>query len=71
MRLVRSQPLINQKSLSDEDRKIYEWQMWVPDFGEEGQQLIKNSTVLISRCGGLGSVVAYELASPQESVGWC
>lgn len=24
---------------------------------------LKNSTVLISRCGGLGSVVAYELAA--------
>jgi molybdopterin/thiamine biosynthesis adenylyltransferase len=37
--------------------------MWVPDFGEEGQQKLKGASVLISRCGGLGGVVAYELAA--------
>ena len=50
-------------SLSDEERATYEWQMWTRDFGEIGQRRLKNSTVLISRCGGLGSVVAYELAA--------
>jgi molybdopterin/thiamine biosynthesis adenylyltransferase len=35
----------------------------VPDFGEVGQQRLKNASVLITRCGGLGSVVAYELAA--------
>lgn len=30
---------------------------------EAGQEKLKNTTVLISRCGGLGSVVAYELAA--------
>jgi molybdopterin/thiamine biosynthesis adenylyltransferase len=50
-------------ALSDEERATYEWQMWSPGFGEEGQRRLKNSTVLISRCGGLGSVVAYELAA--------
>jgi len=49
--------------LTDEEKKIYEWQGWVPDFGEEGQTKLKNSSVLVSRCGGLGSVVAYELAA--------
>ena len=49
--------------LHEEEQKTYEWQMWVPDFGEEGQQKLKASSVLISRCGGLGSVVAYELAA--------
>jgi molybdopterin/thiamine biosynthesis adenylyltransferase len=49
--------------LTDEERAVYEWQMWVPDYGETGQQKLKNSAVLISRCGGLGSVVAYELAA--------
>lgn len=33
------------------------------DFGEEGQRKLKNASVLISRCGGLGGVVAYELAA--------
>lgn len=49
--------------LTDEERATYEWQMWVPEFGEEGQRKLKNSSVLVSRCGGLGSVVAYELAA--------
>src|SRR5690606_2579608 len=53
----------NVLTLSDEERKIYEWQMWVQDFGEEGQQKLKNASILISRCGGLGGVVAYELAA--------
>jgi molybdopterin/thiamine biosynthesis adenylyltransferase len=49
--------------LTDEERATYEWQMWVPDFGEEGQQRLKDATVLVSRIGGLGGVVAYELAA--------
>ena len=49
--------------LSDEDRARYEWQLWVPEFGESGQEKLKNSTVLVSRLGGLGGVVAYELAA--------
>lgn len=49
--------------LNDEEKQTYEWQMWVPDVGEEGQEKLKASTVLISRCGGLGGVVAYELAA--------
>jgi len=49
--------------LTDEERAVYEWQIWVPDFGEGGQEKLKNSSVLISRVGGLGSVVAYELAA--------
>lgn len=49
--------------LDAEDRATYEWQMWVPDFGEEGQELLKGASVLVSRVGGLGSVVAYELAA--------
>lgn len=50
-------------SLNDEDRARYEWQLWVPGFGESGQEKLKNATVLISRLGGLGGVVAYELAA--------
>lgn len=52
-----------QHELSNTDRAIYEWQMWVPGVGEEGQRKIKNTSVLISRVGGLGSVVALELAA--------
>jgi molybdopterin/thiamine biosynthesis adenylyltransferase len=53
----------NPKPLTEEDRSIYEWQMWVPDFGEAGQERLKGASVRISRVGGLGSVVAYELAA--------
>lgn len=49
--------------LTDEERAVYEWQIWVPDFGEAGQERLKGSSVLVSRVGGLGSVVAYELAA--------
>ena len=54
---------INPKPLTDEERAIYEWQTWVPDFGEGGQERLNGATVLISRVGGLGGVVAYELAA--------
>jgi molybdopterin/thiamine biosynthesis adenylyltransferase len=49
--------------LTDEERAVYEWQIWVSDFGEAGQEKLKGASILISRCGGLGSVVAYELAA--------
>ena len=49
--------------LTDEERATYEWQMWVPGIGEEGQRKLKAATVLISRVGGLGGVVALELAA--------
>jgi len=51
------------KPLNDEERATYEWQIWVSGFGEVGQESLKGASVLISRCGGLGSVVAYELAA--------
>jgi len=49
--------------LTDEEKAIYEWQMWVPGFGEEGQRRLRGSSVLISRVGGLGGLVAYQLAA--------
>ncbi len=49
--------------LTPEERATYEWQIWVDDFGEAGQERLKGSSVLVSRVGGLGSVVAYELAA--------
>src|SRR5205809_708303 len=51
------------KPLTEAERAIYEWQLWVPDFGEEGQQRLKGASVLISRCGGVGGAVAFELAA--------
>ncbi len=50
-------------ALNDWDRRLYEWQMWVPGFGEDGQRKLKAASVLVSRCGGVGGLVAYELAA--------
>ena len=50
-------------ALTQEERDTYAWQLDVPEFGETGQEKLKGASVLISRVGGLGSVVAYELAA--------
>ena len=49
--------------LTAEERAIYEWQMWLPGFGESAQRKLKSASVLISRVGGVGGVVAYQLAA--------
>ena len=49
--------------LSELDRAIYEWQLDVPDFGEEGQCKLRQSTALVSRIGGLGGALAFQLAA--------
>ena len=59
----RSPQNVKSLPLTDEERETYAWQMDVRDFGEAGQQKLKGASVLISRVGGLGSVVAYELAA--------
>jgi len=51
------------EKLTDVERAVYEWQIWVDDFREQGQEILKGASVLVSRVGGLGSVVAYELAA--------
>ncbi len=49
--------------LDDEERAIYQWQMWVDGIGDPGQQKLKQATVLISRIGGIGGLVAFQLAA--------
>jgi len=49
--------------LSSKELDVYSWQLPVPGHGEEGQRKLKGASVLISRVGGLGSVVALELAA--------
>ena len=49
--------------LDDFERATYAWQTRLPGFGEERQELLKGASVLVSRVGGLGSPVAYELAA--------
>ena len=51
------------QNLSEEEAETYAWQLDVRDFGVAGQARLKSATVLISRVGGLGSLVAYELAA--------
>jgi molybdopterin/thiamine biosynthesis adenylyltransferase len=55
--------MTDRNSLSDLERKRYEWQLWVSGFGEAGQLRLRSSSVLVSRCGGVGGLVAYELAA--------
>lgn len=55
--------LVNLPELTAEERAIYEWQMWLPGFGEAAQRRLKGASVLISRVGGLGGNVAYQLAA--------
>lgn len=50
-------------SLTDEERATYEWQMWLPGFGETAQRRLKAASVFISRVGGVGGQVAYQLAA--------
>ena len=49
--------------LAEFEREVYSWQTTVTGFGEEGQRRLKGATVMISRVGGLGGLVAYELAA--------
>lgn len=50
-------------TLDELDRSIYEWQMWADGIGELGQRKLKGASVLISRVGGVGGTVAYQLAA--------
>jgi len=50
-------------SLTDVERQVYEWQLWVDGFGEAGQRRLKDAAVLVSRAGGVGGMVALELAA--------
>lgn len=49
--------------LSEAERSRYGWQLDVAGFGEEGQAKLRGSSVLISRVGGLGGSVAWQLAA--------
>lgn len=51
------------RPLTEEERAVYEWQLSIPDLGEAGQERLKGSAVLVSRCGGVGGTVAYYLAA--------
>jgi molybdopterin-synthase adenylyltransferase len=50
-------------ALTPHERQVYDWQLTVPGFGEVGQLKLRNASVLVSRCGGVGGAVAYQLAA--------
>lgn len=49
--------------LTEWDLEKYKRQIQMPGFGEEAQQKLKNSAVLITRIGGLGGPTAFWLAA--------
>jgi molybdopterin/thiamine biosynthesis adenylyltransferase len=49
--------------LTDFEKSRYEWQMWTDGVGESGQEKLKAARVFISRAGGVGGLVALELAA--------
>lgn len=49
--------------LTDEERAIYDWQLALPGLGEAGQERLKVASALVTRCGGLGGPLAYNLAA--------
>ena len=51
------------KLLSPEELARYQWQLWVRDFGEEGQRRLKGASILVSRIGGVGGTAALQLAA--------
>jgi molybdopterin/thiamine biosynthesis adenylyltransferase len=60
---MRESPIEHLPSLTDVDKSVYEWQMWIHDFGDLAQRKLKGASVLVSRVGGVGGAVAYELAA--------
>ena len=49
--------------LTDDEIEAYGWQIPVGGFGEAAQRRLKGASVLVSRVGGLGGLVAFELAA--------
>jgi molybdopterin-synthase adenylyltransferase len=54
---------MKRQALGDDERSLYEWQHSVTGFGDAGQERLKVATVLVTRCGGVGGSVAYQLAA--------
>ncbi|MBL9172862.1 MAG: HesA/MoeB/ThiF family protein [Verrucomicrobiales bacterium] len=59
----RPRPAEALPELDPVEREIRSWQLDVDGFGELGQRRVQATTVLISRVGGLGGMVALELAA--------
>lgn len=50
-------------SLTEEERERYSRQLLIPEFGETGQEKLKQSKVLVIGAGGLGSPASMYLAA--------
>jgi len=50
-------------NLSNKEQEMYSRQIMLKEIGEEGQQKLKNASVLVVGCGGLGSPALYYLAA--------
>src|SRR5262245_60769115 len=55
--------MVDSTELSPDERRRYEWQLTVPEFGEEGQRKLKAATVLVSRIGGVGGSAGMPVAA--------
>lgn len=56
-------PPEEQPLLTPEEEATYAWQLDVAGFGIAGQRRLKGATVLVTRVGGLGGMVALQLAA--------
>ena len=54
---------MNPSSLNADDLSAAEWQMDLPQFTSDSQERLKRASVLISRVGGIGGIVAAQLAA--------
>lgn len=48
--------------LTEEEKELYRRQIAVRDWGTEGQERLKGSSIFVAGAGGLGSAVLYSLA---------
>ncbi|MSU32311.1 MAG: HesA/MoeB/ThiF family protein [Pedosphaera sp.] len=63
LNISHSTPKEDLPLLTAEEAETYSWQLPVTGFGELAQRRLKGASVLISRVGGLGGSVAFQLAA--------
>ena len=63
MSTTTADPEQQQATLSSEELQRYSRHLTLPEFGKEGQEKLKNSSVLLVGAGGLGSPAATYLAA--------
>ena len=63
MAKTTADPAQQQAELSSEELQRYSRHLTLPEFGKEGQEKLKNSSVLLVGAGGLGSPAATYLAA--------